>query len=214
MSETADLLSQRVYEHIRGAIIRGMIRPNGRLVETDLANELQVSRTPVREALRRLHSEGLVLSRRREWVVRDYERSDIEEIYELRMGLELLATRLAARKASERNLEEIVRIAFSQPLDRFADVSLDEWIETNRQFHDSIAVAAHNLRLQDALRRNNEHYFNYRLARLYSVDELIESFSEHTTIANALQERKSEQASLIMEQHLTKALEVLLRALP
>jgi DNA-binding GntR family transcriptional regulator len=206
-------LSDRVYDWLRDAVIRGAIRPNQRLVEVDLAAELQVSRTPVRDALRRLEAEGLVATRRREWIVRDHSREDISEIYELRMGLEALTSRLASRKGSDVELDSIVRIAESHPLHQAESVPADAWVTSNNDFHHAIAHAAHNTRLFEALRVNKEHYFNYRVARLYSAGELQESFAEHAGIAAALQARDADLAAAIMERHVTKALETLLAKL-
>src|SRR3978361_1268708 len=81
------------YEENRGAIVEGKIRPNERLIEADLAERLEVSRTPVRESMQRLAADGLVISRRRGWAVREHSPQEIQEIYEVRAALEGYAAR-------------------------------------------------------------------------------------------------------------------------
>src|ERR1051326_9590051 len=88
-----------LYERLRHSIVSGELRPSQRVLELELAAQLEVSRTPVREALQRLAGDGLVLSHRRGWIVREHTALEIKEIYECRMALEGYAARLAARRA-------------------------------------------------------------------------------------------------------------------
>src|SRR5436190_22723903 len=93
-------LTEAIYEQLRSEIVRGQLRPNERLVEAEIAERLQVSRTPVRESLQRLAADGLVVSRRRGWVVYEHTIDQIRDIYETRIALEGYATRLAAERAT------------------------------------------------------------------------------------------------------------------
>src|SRR5579864_7454244 len=99
--------SDNVYERLREAIVTGRARPNERLIEAELADRLQVSRTPIREGLQRLAAEGLVVTRRRGWVVLEHTSAEIREIYEARAALEGYCARLAAERATEAQLKEI-----------------------------------------------------------------------------------------------------------
>src|SRR3954471_15798899 len=85
-----------VYEQLRSEIVRGQLRPNERLIEAELAERLQVSRTPIREGLQRLAADGLVASRLRGWIVYEHTLDQIRDIYETRAALEGFAARLAA----------------------------------------------------------------------------------------------------------------------
>ena len=83
----SDSLSEATYRRLRFDIVRGRLRPNERLIEAELADRLAVSRTPVRESLQRLAADGLVVSRRRGWVVYEHTPDEIREIYEIRSAL-------------------------------------------------------------------------------------------------------------------------------
>src|SRR5579862_6008283 len=105
-------LSIQTYDELRTAIVQGRIRPNQRLIETELAEEYGVSRTPVRESLQRLAAVGLIVAARRGWTVREHSLDEIREIYEVRAALEGYAARLAAERgdtAALRKIAEIVR---------------------------------------------------------------------------------------------------------
>ena len=93
--------SDEVYEKLRLAIVTGEIRPNAPLIEVDLANALNVSRTPIRESLQRLAADQLVVPRKRGWAVKEYSAQEIQESYEVRAALEGYAARLAATRASD-----------------------------------------------------------------------------------------------------------------
>lgn len=85
---TATLLADDVHRQLREDILLGWLRPRDHLVEVDLADRLQVSRTPVRESLQRLAADGLIVSHRRRWVVYEHTLAEIADIYEVRMALE------------------------------------------------------------------------------------------------------------------------------
>jgi len=104
-------LRNRAYEHIHRKILAGDLEPGQQVSEASLASEIGISRTPVREAINQLRSEGLVLQvPRYGTVVRRPERQDIEELYELREGLESYAAGLAARRAAPKDIEALERI--------------------------------------------------------------------------------------------------------
>jgi len=94
---------------LRRQIVEGTLRPRERLIAADLADKLQVSRTPVREALYLLASEGLVVPTRRGFAVREFTPSEIIEIYEVRAALEGMAARLAAERGGGRAIEPCSR---------------------------------------------------------------------------------------------------------
>src|SRR5581483_11474189 len=103
-------LGEQTYNELRRAIVQGRLRPNQRLIETELAEEYAVSRTPVRETLQRLAVEGLIVPARRGWIVREHSLEEINEIYEVRAALEGFAARLAAQRATKAQLDEIAAI--------------------------------------------------------------------------------------------------------
>jgi DNA-binding GntR family transcriptional regulator len=192
--------SDNVYEHLREAIVTGRARPNERLIEAELADRLQVSRTPIRESLQRLAAEGLVISRRRGWVVLEHTSAEIREIYEARAALEGYCARLAAEIAS----------LHRGGTKRILKSSRQHLVEVNDRFHDAIIAAAQNERLADMIRRNRGYYFNFRIAQLYSDEEAKTSIAGHQAIARALLHRDPNRAEHEMHAHIDLALTVIL----
>jgi DNA-binding GntR family transcriptional regulator len=202
-------LSQTVEQRLRKAIVRGRFGPNERLVETELAEWLAVSRTPVREALQRLAADGLVVSRRRGWVVYAHTPAEVREIYEARVALEGYAARLAAERASAAQLADVV--ATQQAALRSLAGSREELVEANDRFHVAVTLAAGNRRLADLLERNRLYHFNYRLAATYTDAEAAEGEEQHAQLTQALLARDASQAEAIMRAHIERALAMIVR---
>ena len=199
-------LADGVYQRLRSAIVRGELRPNERLVEADLADWLEVSRTPVRECLQRLVTERLVANRRRGWVVLDHSIEDIREIYEVRAALEGYAAQLAARQASADQVERIMTLAGIDPA-TYADPPRRGFVEYNQQFHDTVVEACGNSRLAEAIRRSREYYFNYRIAAVYTLAEVADAIGGHRAIGLAIQRREPDAAERLARAHVHEALE-------
>jgi len=202
--------SDDVYERLREAILTGRARPNERLIEAELADRLQVSRTPIRESLQRLAAEGLVVSRRRGWVVLEHTSVEIREIYEARAALEGYCARLAAQRATDAQLKEIASLHHPK---RNLKSSRQHLVEINDGFHDAILAAAQNERLADMIRRNRTYYFTFRIAQLYSDEEADASIAGHQAIVRALLQRDSNRAERAMRAHIDLALAVILAKL-
>lgn len=203
-----DNLSEATYRRLRSDIVRGLLRPNERLIEAELAESLAVSRTPIRESLQRLAADGLVVSRRRGWVVYEHTPDEIREIYEIRSALEGYAACLAAERATDEHLSKIVTI-LQESVD-IAHVPRQRMVEVNDRFHDAIIEASGNRRLAKEIGRNRLYYFNYRLANLYSDEEVSVSRAQHDQIVRALLGRDSREAEEITRTHVKHALEMIL----
>jgi DNA-binding GntR family transcriptional regulator len=200
--------SEDAYRRLRQAILRGEIRPNERLIELDLAEQLQISRTPIREVLQRLGAEGLIVRVRRGWRVHEHTWEEISEIYETRVALEGYATGLAALRAGDAELAEIREIHLD-PDSADPRTARDHLVEVNDHFHAAIVEAAHNARLLELARQSREYFFNYRIARLYSEAEAEASVQGHEEIVQALLARDDGRAEAAMRRHILQAVEVL-----
>lgn len=202
-------LLHAVEQRLRTAITRGEFRPNERLIETELADQLAVSRTPIREALQRLAADGLVVSRRRGWVVYGHTLDEIREIYEARIALEGYAARLAATRASAEQLAGII-VAQEAALGSLAG-SREALVEANDHFHRAVTLAAGNHHLAGLLERNRLYHFNYRLAAAYTDAEAAAGEAQHARLTQALRARDPQQAEAIMRTHIEQALEMIAR---
>src|SRR3954469_10671867 len=139
--------SDGIYERLRLAIVTGQVRPNERLIEVELAQQLEVSRTPIREGLLRLAAEGLVISRRHGWVVREHTRNEIRSIYETRAALEGYCARLAAERATDAELKAIASLHRDNTAGLTVAARRNTLVDINEEFHDAIVHAAQNERL-------------------------------------------------------------------
>ncbi|MBE1207413.1 FCD domain-containing protein [Aminobacter carboxidus] len=165
------------------------------LIENDIADVMGVSRTPVREALQRLVSDGLLSRRKRGWEVRRLDRDQLRESYEVRMALESFATAQAAIRATDEDIRAIVDANSLRSEIQHGDVLAR--LTSNRDFHNRIFKASYNARLVSMIRKHTQYYFSYKFAHLISVSESTLFQTEHDYITAAIQSR----APLLAEKH-------------
>jgi DNA-binding GntR family transcriptional regulator len=201
-----------VYELLRGRIVEGRIRPNTRLVETAVADELQISRTPVREGLQRLAAAGYVTGGRSGWVVREHTAREIQEIFETRAALEGYASRLAAVRATEEGLQAIAQTHGAEG-GRLLQITREELVGVNDLFHKSIIEASGNRRLIEMIGQNRDFHFNYRIADLYSEKEIEDSVLQHEAIMGALWDRDGRRVEMLTRQHILTSVPIVLSRL-
>ncbi len=199
----ASTLADGVYERLHSDIVLGRLRPNALLLETDLAESLQVSRTPVREGLQRLAKDGLIVSRSRRWFVVEPTLAEIRDIYGVRAALEGFASRMATERASDEQLAAIGEALRSRGQ---AGPGIEEFVDSNERFHRSIVEASGNPRLVQATERSKHFYFNAQVARLYRPEDLAASHREHEALLEAIRSRDGDAADRITRQHIAGAL--------
>jgi DNA-binding GntR family transcriptional regulator len=202
-------LGDIVYLRLREDIVLGRISPRELLVEADLAEQLKVSRTPVREALLRLANEGLIDSRRRRWMVHQHTADEIREIYEVRAALESYAARLACVRATQEQLQELEALVNSRPLGLAQGD--EEMVEANERFHDLIVAACHNRRLTDLVHRNRRYYFNLQIATSYQENTIAISQGQHVALLAAVRDRNPDEAARLAREHVEGALQFIVR---
>ena len=192
-------------ESIRDAILEGRLAPGSRLKEEQLAGELGISRTPIREALLVLQTEGLVeAAPNRGATVRRYAPADLDELYQLRAVLEGHAARVAADRITLAELE-----ALAESCERF-DALRDEGdlaalVTENQLFHETILVASGSDRLTAMVKKVVEVPLVYRSFLWYSDEQRLISGHYHRQIASALSARDNERAESIMKAHVHEA---------
>ncbi len=202
-------LRQIVYEKIKEAIVNGVIPPGQRLSEVELADQLAVSRTPVREAIRQLSQTGLVtLIPRRGAYVTLPTVQDAIDLYELRSGLELIAMERACKNPPKEELLECLEL-FKNATD---DISVTVFLEGDRRFHAAISAASNNRYLQEVL-QNIADQIN--LCRHYSVENLPlgTSSQEHVAIIEAMLACDCEKAIAALREHLDRSRDALVKFL-
>lgn len=202
-----------VYERLRQAIVEGSIRPNERLIEAELAERLNVSRTPVRETMLRLAGDGLIVNHRRGWVVREHSPEEVREVYEVRAALEGFAARLAAERATDEQLRALAAIHAEYA--QHAEASpRGEVLAHNDAFHDAVIQAAHNDLLAQRIGDNSQYYFIHRIAGFLSDEEARSSIAGHENLVQALLSRDADRAEAVARENVFEGLQKVLSRLP
>lgn len=202
-----------VFNTLRKAILKGELQPGERLMEIQLAQRLGVSRTPVREAIRKLELEGLVLMiPRRGAVVAEITAQDMEDVLEVRAVLEELAVRNACQLITEEQLRDMKKAAaeFKRSLE---GEDLLAGVEKDMAFHEIIYSAAGNRRLQQMLLNLREQMYRYRLEYLKDKKMHRLLVEEHDTIRRALKKRDVDKAGNAMRVHIVNQKDSILRSL-
>ena len=190
-----------VFYTLRQAILKGELEPGERLMEMQLAEQLGVSRTPIREAIRKLELEGLVLMiPRRGAIVAKITEKDLKDVLEVRASLERLSTKLACERMEEETIEELreAQEAFKAAL-RGDDITLQA--QKDVEFHDVIYKSTNNLRLIQMLNNLREQMYRYRLEYLKDGTSHQKLVEEHEAIIEALSRRDTEETTNIMVGH-------------
>ena len=210
--------TQHAYEQLRAAIVENRYAPGQRLVEQRVAEEYGLSRTPVREALRMLEAEGLVVSERhRGAMVRPLSTTEIVDFYGLRIRLESYAVELAATRASEEQLGELVEAAdaFGAIRKRVDVDSIDgvrQLHAANRRFHDGIVTSAQHRRLDALLARAVDLPLVFQAFQSFGVEEVERSDTFHHLIVEAMCRRDATRAGALMAEHIAQGRDAVLDA--
>lgn len=197
LGATHQPLRERVRDLIRDRIVRGEFTPGDRLVERVLAEELGVSRVPVREALNLLKGEGFVQDvPRRGVIVTMLSQEDLDDLFEVREALEVQSARLACQRATDDELESLADIA--RRADAARDLDDTELLaDLNEAFHDAIPRLAHNRILATTL-EPLEGRLHWVLRQNRSPGALMK---EHSELVEALVARDAERAEEIARRH-------------
>ena len=196
-----------VFNTLRQAILRGELSPGERLLEIHLANKLGVSRTPIREAIRKLELEGLVLMiPRKGAVVAEITEKSLRDVLEVRKALEELAVRLACEKIQDEEIEELKAAAkeFENAL-KSGDVTV--FAEADVKFHDIIYRTTDNQRLIQLLYNLREQMYRYRVEYLKRKDSHEVLLAEHQRIIETIEKRDEKSAVEAVCTHIDNQVE-------
>ncbi|WP_017298800.1 GntR family transcriptional regulator [Nodosilinea nodulosa] len=199
-------LYEQVYHALRSAILTGALSPGDRLVETQLAEWLQVSRTPLREALRQLQQDGLVTADVSGGLrVTTITAADAEELYDCRLALEALAVAGACAYATDAQLEAIeacVAKAEGATANSHGSLSHESLLDVDYQFHHLIAESSGNRRLVSLLDTLFDAMALLRIQTLQQNPNVLDIRLEHRQIYEAILDRDRDGAVAAITQHL------------
>jgi DNA-binding GntR family transcriptional regulator len=211
--------AELAYMRIRQAIVEGKYLPGQRLIEQRVGEEIGLSRTPVREAFRRLEAEGLLTSElNRGATVRDVSEVEIRDIYQLRSLLEGLVAERAAERATPELSEELraSAVAFEAaiPPGEVCDVrELRRLSEANAVFHSTLLRMADHRRLSQILGRTVDIPLVFQAFRQFDRSERVRSAMFHHLIADAVSAGEGARAANLMREHILQGRDVLLTSL-
>lgn len=191
-----------VFNTLRRGILTGELKPGERLMEIHLANRLGVSRTPIREAIRKLELEGLVkMIPRRGAEVANITEKSLKDVLEVRQALEQLAIRLACVRITEEEKQLLKkRLQDCERVMRTGDTSAIA--KADVAFHDTIVVASGNDRLVQLVNNLSEQMYRYRFEYIKDVSKHSQIIREHSRMYEYIVHNQGEQATDVVRIHI------------
>ena len=209
-------LHEQTYQALRTSILSGELRPGDRLVETHLAEQLQVSRTPIREALRQLQREGLVTLDGGGLRIISVSVTDAVQLYDCRLALEQAAVRSACLEASDRALEVLQQsVAQAERAVQRQTSALNtfEMLNLDYQFHRQIAVSTGNGWLTGLLDQVFDKMMLLRVHTTRYNPQVLDIYTEHHEICSAIVARDADRAIASIQAHLEASKQRVVEAL-
>ena len=191
-----------VFKTLRQAILKGELEPGERLMEIQLAERLGVSRTPIREAIRKLELEGLVLMIPRKGAeVAKISESNLRDVLEVRRSLEELAIDLACQRITEEELDELnkAEVDFKAAIENGDAMQI---AQTDESFHEIIYNSTKNQKLVQILNNLREQMYRYRLEYIKDADKRQILMVEHEHTLKALTLRHIQEAKMAVREHI------------
>ena len=203
-------LREVVFETLRDAIRKGILKPGERLMEIHLAEQLGVSRTPVREAIRKLELEGYVIMMpRRGTYVSNLSIKDINEVFEIRTSLDSLASGLAAERITDEELEHLQRLLVVIG-EAIKEKNMEKIVEADTKFHDILYQASRNNRLVGIIYNLREQLTSFRTKSMAYPGRLEETLEEHRRIVDTIAQGDAVAAQKASEYHMERSEHTLL----
>lgn len=204
---------EAVYDTLKQAIISGKLTRGTRIVETEYADMLHISRTPLREALRKLQEDGLLEYVANKGVfVQSFTLEDVEEIYTIRNSLEMLTIGHIIRNATEPDIAYLKSLLLE--IDRLMeDSSLEEILKVSRKFHAHIINISRLARVISAIRYQEEYINNFSLISIQKESRKQEAQDEHYRIVECIARHDEAGLRRIVQRHIERSKEMCLLAL-
>lgn len=194
------------YTRLKEAILSGELAPGAPLVEGALASWLEVSRTPIREALTRLEQDGLLARDRINLLVRERTAGELLDVYDARILLETSAARFATERRTSHDV--LVMRRQVRRWDNVDQTNLDALTAANREFHRTVRTASHNEALEDLLDRLDLQLNQFSAVTLSSPGRWEEAAQYQSSLVDAIEARDAEKAARISTEHFAQARQI------
>jgi DNA-binding GntR family transcriptional regulator len=205
---------EKVYEYLKASILSGHLNPGEKLTEEHLAKTLGVSRTPIREALHKLESEGLIkIRKKRGFIVSKDSNEEVEELFELRSILEGYTLRIISQSISEETLHRLK--GFIQNAEEaLRRKKIEDVFKYNTRFHDTLhELVAHKTRLHRLIVNMRKYVLRHRKETLRYPDGGRRAVEGHRKIVMALELKDPDLCERVMREHIREAKEDALQTL-
>ena len=197
-----ELLNQKVYRVLKEAIVKGSLEPGTKLLENKIAEEMHVSRTPVREAMQKLVTEGFIKTTPNQTMaVTEVSTEDVKEVLQIRGVLEGLAARIVAKKINKQEINELKTIVTKMSL-YITKKDLLSYCKVDDEFHDLILNVCGNkwiIQIRDNL---GSFIYRFRIKSLSVPGRLKHSLEEHRKIMESLKKHNSAEADRLSQIHM------------
>jgi DNA-binding GntR family transcriptional regulator len=201
---------EQAYDKIKGMILKGRFSPGERITELQLCDYLGISRTPVRESIRRLAAEGLVEVNPKDGTrITELKKNDIDEIYEIRAALESLAAEKAVSRMTEKELGMLEKL-LHESKKAYSKNEFLRMAQINTKFHNLISKGSKNKRLFKLIDTLCTNVTAHRALILETAGGAKESITEHEAILNALMRRDRTAVSEAVFNHVLRAKDILM----
>ena len=183
--EEPKLLSEDIAESIKAAIIKGKFKPGEKISEGELAESMGISRTPLREAFRKLENEGFIeIIPRKGAVVTEIDAQEVYDLYEIKSTLEGLAARLAAVNMQDKDLEKLENV--NEELKELIDQNdLEAFYKAHTRFHEGFVKLSGNRRLNQIISNLNDHFKRFGIVSLTLPGQYESAIKQHEEIIQA-----------------------------
>ena len=200
--ESAITYQQQAYDFVKAQIMNLDLKPGQYVTDSQVASQLNISRTPVREALRRLEQEGMLINEpRRGWKVYTLSLGDIHEIFDIKEILEGMIARRAAA-CSDKQLRGALRDALERMQRAAAANDPDAWREADFELHDIIFAMCANERASRIIQSLNDQWHRLRIGFLALEGRMGRSTCEHEAIVESILAGEGEEAERLIRHHL------------
>ena len=210
IGETYESLEEKVYIIIKNQIIYHEIKPGQRIIDKNVAKQLSVSRSLVRQVFATLAKEEyLVIVPRSGFYVREITEKEVEEIYNIRKILESYATKLAVPRIPKRDIDNLEK-TFKKAKKDLDHNEVISFIEADAQLHRLLIDNSGNEYLRKMIDKYNAKFVFFRVADLSRIERAKESYFEHFEIFKAVEEKKEALAAKLMAEHIENAKNIIL----
>jgi len=205
--------AEMIVVRLREDIVSGRLRPNEHLAEADIAQKMKISRTPVREALQLLETQGYVSRQPNgRLIVTDHSPSQIRNLFEIREALETMALKLACQRATEEEIERAKEL-HEHTCEAIDKRDINRFIELNSSFHNHLYSLCGNEQLISLLQNYRDQYYDRRLVRVFDTADWRNMPNQHQKLLDAVRERNPKLAEKAVHQHITTALRIAIERL-